>query len=282
MLFSLRPGLIKLAYAYATDPVTLLALRMGYSLPFFVVIAWWLARTQPAKPLTPRDWWDIVWLGFICYYVASFLDFLGLQYIGAGVGRLIMFIYPTLVVLLSWAWLKRPPGRRQIVALVVSYVGLVLVFLPYVGGEHRSLFLGAALVFASAATYAIYLVTGTEVIKRVGSMRFTAYSMIVASLVCLVQFVLLRPLSALELPTAVHWYAIAMAIGATVIPIFMSSEALKRIGANRFAVMGMLGPVTTIVFGYIGLNERLTPIQVLGAAAVILGVLIVTLKPRAG
>lgn len=279
MLFSMRPGLIKLAYAYVTDPITLLALRMGVSLPFFVFIAWWLQRKSPNSRLTLRDWRDITFLGFLGYYLASFLDFIGLQSIGAGVGRLIMFLYPTLVVLLSWAWLKRSPGARQLTALGISYGGLVLVFVPYIGMESRGLFIGAALVFAAAASYAIYLVTGAEVIRRIGSMRFTAYSMIVASVICLVQFALFRPLSALDLPMPVVWCAIIMAVGCTVIPIFMTSEALKRIGANQFAVMGMLGPLTTIAFGYLGLDEQLTVMQVAGAIAVIAGVVIVTLKP---
>lgn len=279
MLFSMRPGLIKLAYAYVADPITLLALRMGFSLPFFVFIAWWLQRKSPASPLTVRDWRDITFLGFLGYYLASFLDFVGLQYIGAGLGRLIMFLYPTLVVLLSWAWLGRRPGARQTGALAISYAGLALVFVPYLGVESKALFVGAALVFAAAASYAIYLVTGAEVIRRVGSMRFTAYSMIVASIICLVQFALFRPLSALDLPMPVVWCAIIMAVGCTVIPIFMASEALKRIGANQFALMGMLGPVTTIAFGYLGLDEQLTMMQVAGAIAVIAGVVIVTLKP---
>ncbi len=280
MLFSLRPGLIKYAYAYATDPITLLALRMGFSLPFFIVIAWWIERTQPARKLSARDWWDIAFLGFIAYYAASFLDFLGLQYVAAGVGRLIMFLYPTVVVLLSWLWMKRPPGKRQLVAVTMSYLGLVLVFYERLDQQHASFFLGAALVFAAAVSYAIYLVMGTEVIKRIGSLRFTAYSMIVASLICLAQFIALRPLSALTLPMPVYWSAIIMAVGSTVIPIFMTSEALKRVGANRFAVMGMLGPITTIAFGYVGLEERLTPLQCAGAIAVMIGVLIVTLKPK--
>lgn len=280
MLFSLRPGLIKYAYEYVIDPITLLALRMGISLPFFIAIAWWVNRTKPARPLAKRDWCNVAFLGFIGYYAASFLDFLGLQYVSASVARLIMFLYPTVVVLLSWLWMKRPPGRRQLSALAVSYLGIVLVFYERPDQQHAFFFLGAALVFAAAVSYAIYLVMGAEVIKRIGSLRFTTYSMIVASLVCLAQFVALRPLSALALPMPVYWLAIIMAVGSTVIPIFMTSEALKRIGANSFAVLGMLGPVTTIVFGYIGLEERLTLLQGVGAIAVMIGVLIVTLKPK--
>lgn len=279
ILFSMRPGLIKFAYAYVTDPITLLALRMGFALPFFIFIAWWVQRNNATARLTGRDWRDITLLGFLGYYLASFLDFIGLQYIGAGIGRLIMFLYPTLVALLSWAWLGKVPGRRQLGALGISYAGLALIFTPYIGIENKALFLGAGLVFAAAASYAIYLVTGTEVIQRIGSMRFTAYSMIVASAICLVQFAVFRPLAALDLPMPVYGSAIIMAVGCTVIPIFMTSEALKRIGANQFAIMGTLGPVTTIAFGYLGLDESLTPIQIAGAIAVIIGVVIVTLKP---
>jgi drug/metabolite transporter (DMT)-like permease len=275
--FSLRPILIKVAYAYVTDPVTLLALRMVFSLPFFLAAAAWMGRSRDHAPMSRRDAVAIVLLGFLGYYFASFLDFLGLQYISAGLGRLILFLYPTVVMALSFAFLGKRPSPPELLALVLSYIGLALV-LANTAGTNVNLALGAALVFGSAAAYAVYLVAGSAVVQRVGSMRFSAYATTIASAFCIAQFFLLRPVSALHLPPQVYGLAIAMAIASTVLPVFLTSEALRRIGANRVALVGALGPVTTIFFGWLGLDEAMTPVQLLGAMLVLGGVLLVSLR----
>jgi len=277
LAFSFRPILIKLSYAaHPVSPVTLLFLRMTLSLPFFLVIGWWLRNQQPR--LTRRDWMGIVGLGFLGYYAASFLDFIGLQWVGAGVGRLILYLFPTLVLLLSFLFLKKTPGVREIVALVVSYAGIALVVSNQVGAEHRLFALGAALVFASALCYAIYLVAGSQLVRRVGSMRFTAYSTVVATVPAVLQFLLLEPISSLDLPSPVWGYAIVLATVSTVLPLFLQAEALNRIGANHFALMGAIGPVSVALTSALGLDEPFTVVQALGGALVIFGVLLVTLK----
>ncbi|HYU67894.1 MAG TPA: DMT family transporter, partial [Burkholderiales bacterium] len=151
--FSLRPILIKLAYGYVVDPITLLALRMIFSLPFFLAAAAWVGRDATRNRLTRRDVWAIVFLGFIGYYLASFVDFLGLQYVSAGLGRLILFLYPTLVVVLTMVFLHRRPSIRESVALVLSYSGIALVMSTLLGDGNADLPLGAALCFASATGY---------------------------------------------------------------------------------------------------------------------------------
>jgi drug/metabolite transporter (DMT)-like permease len=276
--FSLRPILIKLAYGYGVDPITLLALRMIFSLPFFLAAAAWVGRDAKRTPLSRGDAWAIVVLGFVGYYFASFGDFLGLQYISAGLGRLILFMYPTLVVILSAAFLHKRPAALEVVALGVTYFGVALVMANAAQGANARLALGAALCFASAAGYAVYLVAGSQVVRRVGSMRFTAYATSVASGFCILQFLLLRPLSALSMPGQVYGLAIAMALMSTVLPVFITTEALKRIGANQVALFGALGPVTTLFFGWVGLDEVMTPVQLAGAALVLAGVVLVTLK----
>ncbi len=281
IFFSLRPVIIKLAYAYVVDPVTLLALRMVFSMPFFLAAAVWARSGSAQRSLSRRDLAAIVGLGLLSYYGASFLDFLGLQYITAGLGRLLQFIYPTVVVVLSALFLGKRATARDIVALIVTYFGLLLVFWHALGGEQRNLLLGAGLVFASATCYAVYLVAGSEVIARVGSVRFTAYAMVAASVACIAQFFVLRPLSALDLPLEVYGLAIAMALASTVIPGFMVAEALRRIGANKVAIIGALGPVTAIVLGYLGLDEVMTPLQIIGSGFVLVGVVVISLKPAA-
>ena len=278
--FSLRPILIKLAYGYAADPITLLALRMIFSLPFFLAAAAWVGRDAGRAVLAPRDAWGIVLLGFVGYYFSSFMDFLGLQYISAGLGRLILFVYPTLVVILSTAFLHKRASAREVVALGVTYSGVALVMANTAQGANKDLVLGAALCFASAAGYAVYLVAGSQVVQRVGSIRFTAYATTVASGFCILQFLLLKPLSALVLPGQVYGLAIAMALVSTVLPVFITTEALKRIGANQVALFGALGPVTTLFFGWMGLDEVMTPVQLAGAALVLGGVVLVTLRAK--
>jgi drug/metabolite transporter (DMT)-like permease len=277
LAFSFRPILIKLSYgAHPVSPVTLIFLRMTLSLPFFLAIGWWLRNQQPR--LTPRDWAAVAGLGFLGYYAASFLDFIGLQWIGAGVGRLILYLFPTLVLLLSFLFLKKTPTWREVVALVVSYAGIALVVSNQIAGDNRLFALGAAFVFASALCYAGYLVAGSQVVKRVGSMRFTAYSTVIATVPAVIQFLVIESTDALNLPAAVWGYAIVLATVSTVLPLFLQAEALNRIGANHFALMGAVGPVSVAVTSALGLDEPFTGVQALGGALVIFGVLLVSLR----
>ena len=276
--FAFRPVLIKLGYAaHPVSATTLLFLRMTLALPFFLAMAWWL---RGAAPIARRDWLGIVGLGFLGYYLASLLDFLGLQYVPAGPGRLIMFLYPTLVVILSALFLGKPATRRELAALGVTYAGIALVLSNQIGAapENRLFLLGAALIFSSAMCYAVYLVTGSQLVQRVGSARFTAYTMIVSTVPAVVQLLLLESSASLELPAAVWWYAILLATVCTVLPVFLVAEALKRIGANHFALIGGLGPVTTVLADFGLLGGALTGVQMLGGALVIFGVLLVSLK----
>jgi len=276
--FAFRPVLIKLGYAAApVSATTLLFLRMALAFPFFAAVAWWLRREPP---LARRDWIGIVALGFLGYYLASLLDFLGLQYVSAGLGRLIMFLYPTLVVILSAIFLAKRPSRRELAALALTYAGIALVMSVRLGDgpEQRQFLLGAALVFGSSTCYAVYLVTGSQLVKRVGSMRFTAYTMMVSTVPAVLQFALLEDLASLALPSSVWVYAVLLAVACTALPVFLVAEALKRIGANHFALIGALGPVTTVVADFAFLEGALTPLQLAGGALVISGVLLVSVK----
>lgn len=284
--FSFRPILVKLCYAaYPASPVTLLFLRMTLSLPIFILVAWLLSRQKAGGkriPLAPRDWAQVAGLGFVGYYMASFLDFLGLQYVGAGIGRLISFLYPTMVVLLSLLFLKKRPAPREIAALVITYAGIALVVSGQIAGtpNDRLFVFGVLLCLANALSYAVYLVAGGELTRRIGSMRFTAYTMIAATVPAVVQFVVIEPFAALRLPGQMWWYVLLMVVFATIVPVFLAAEALKRIGANQFALIGGVSPVVTVFAAAIGLEEPVTFLQVAGSILVISGVLLVSLKPK--
>jgi drug/metabolite transporter (DMT)-like permease len=278
--FAFRPVLIKLGYAaHPVSATTLLFLRMTLSLPFFAAMAW---AMRAEAPIARRDWLGIAALGFLGYYLASLLDFLGLQFISAGLGRLIMFLYPTIVVILSAIFLSRKPTRREITALAITYAGIALVLSQQLQAtpETQLFLFGALLVFASATCYAVYLVAGSQLVRRVGSLRFTAYTMIVSTVPAVVQFALLESPAALELPPVLWWYVILLAVACTVVPVLLVAESLKRIGANHFALIGALGPVTTVLADFALLEGSLTAVQFAGGALVILGVLLVSLKAR--
>jgi len=280
--FSFKAILIKLAYAWhPVDAVTLLALRMLFSAPFFIAMAWWAGRRPKARPITRRDWRALVWLGFVGYYLASLLDFMGLVYITAALERLVLFLYPTLVVLLSAVLRGRPITRRALLALLLSYAGIAFVFVHdlRLGGDTAALWTGGALVFASAFAYALYLVDAGDVIARMGSLRFIAWAMLVSSALVLTQFVLTRDLALLRVPPSIYGLSLAMAVFSTVLPTWLIAEAIRRLGANTASLIGSLGPVFTIGLGALMLGEPVHAIQLIGAALVLVGVALVTLQP---
>ena len=283
--FSFKAILIKLAYAWEPiDAVTLLALRMLYSAPFFAIMAWFATRDRARAPIARGDWLRILWLGFIGYYLASLVDFMGLQYVTASLERLMLYLYPTLVVILSALFYRQRITGRIVVALALSYAGIVLVFgrdLSLAGDPH-ALWVGGALVFAGAALYALYLVGAGPVIARLGSLRFVAWAMLASTVFVLLQFALTRPLSALAAPARIQLLSLTMAVFSTVLPTYLIAEAIKRIGANRTSLVGSLGPVFTIWLGWWLLGEPVHWIQLAGVALVLAGVTLVTLQPKAG
>lgn len=287
--FSFKAIWVKLAYAYPVDPETLLALRMLFSLPFFLWMGVWAQQRARQKTrdaqrpdLTFRDWLWLAVLGFLGYYLASYLDFLGLLYITAALERLILFVYPTLVLLLSALFLGKPITQGQVAALGLCYLGVALAVSHDV---HHTPFawevwLGCALVFGSALAYALYLLLHGEVVGRIGALRLTAWATSMACVFCLVQFALLRPLSALIQPWPVLGLSLGMAVFSTVAPVWMISEAIQRLGAPTVSLLGTLGPVLTLFLGWLILDESLGVLQLAGAVLVITGVWIVSRPSR--
>lgn len=276
--FSAKAVLVKLAYIEEVDPITLLALRMAFSLPFFLLAAWVANRHQSHAPMTRSDWWAVTVFGFTGYYLASFLDFLGLQYISAGLERLILFLYPTMVVLISAIWFRQRIGRRVIVALVLSYLGIAFAYVHDMQIQTEGVLLGAGLVFASALAYAIYLIGAGHTIARIGATRFTAYAMTVACVAALLQFVLMNPMSDLDQPIQVYGLSLGMALFSTVMPAFVLAAAIRRIGSMRTSIIGSVGPVSTIYLAYAFLGEAVSLVQILGSLLVLAGVLMIGLK----
>lgn len=272
--FSGKAIIVKLAYRYGVDAVTLIMYRMLFALPIFAVMAWWASRGKP--PLSGKDWLRVVWLGFTGYYLASFLDFAGLAYISAGLERLILYLNPTLVLLLGWVLYKRKVGAVQALAMAISYAGVLLVFAHEVSLEGSDVALGAVLVFGSAVSYAIYLTQSGELVPRLGSLRLVGLATSVACLLCLLQFVLLRPLGAAVVAPEVIWLSLLNATLCTAAPVVMVMMAIERIGAGLAAQTGMIGPMSTILMGVWLLGERLNTWVIAGTVLVLGGVFVVT------
>jgi drug/metabolite transporter (DMT)-like permease len=275
MAFSGKAIIVKLAYRYGVDAVTVIMYRMLFALPIFLAMAWWAGRGRPL--LTRRDWLGVAGLGFSGYYLSSFLDFLGLQYVTASLERLILYLNPTLVLALNWVLYRKRGTRAQLLGMAVSYLGVVVVFGHEARLEGSNVALGALLVFASAITYAIYLVYSGQMVQRVGSLRLVGLATSVACVCCIVQFLLLRPVSvALTVAPQVVWLSVLNAVMCTAVPVLLVMMAIERLGAAVTAQTGMVGPVSTILLGVWLLGEPFTAYVAAGTVLVIAGIFVFT------
>ena len=274
--FSGKAVIVKLAYRYGVDAVTLIMLRMLFALPFFAVMAYLASRGKP--PLTRTDWLGVLGLGFTGYYLASFLDFAGLAYISASLERLILYLNPTLVMLLGLVIYKRRITGQQLFGMGISYCGVALVFVHEIAvqgmGERNGAAWGALLVFLSAISYAIYLVYSGELVKRLGALRLVGLATTVACLLCMAQFVVLRPLSAALVAPEVVWLSFLNATACTAAPVLMVMMAIARIGSGATAQAGMVGPMSTILMGVLILGEPFSVWVAAGTLLVIVGIFV--------
>jgi drug/metabolite transporter (DMT)-like permease len=277
--FSGKAIIVKLAYRYDVDAVTLLMLRMLFAFPLFAAMAWWAGRDKPRLPL--KDWIGIVGLGVSGYYLASYLDFAGLQYITASLERLILYLNPTLVMLLGWFLFKRTFTRRQVIGIAVSYSGVMLVFGHELTLQGADIALGALLVFVSTISYAVYMVYSGELVKRVGSMRLVGLATSVACVCCIAQFLVLRPVPvAMAVAPQVVWLSVLNASLCTAVPVLLVMMAIERIGPAVAAQSGMVGPIATILMGVVILGEPFTAWIAAGSVLVIAGIFVFTSKRK--
>lgn len=276
--FSGKAIIVKLAYRHGVDAVTLIMYRMLFALPIFLAMAWWATYRQAVRPpaLTGRDWLGVLGLGISGYYLASFLDFAGLAYVSASLERLILYLNPTLVLLLGRVLYAKPITVRQVVAMGVSYCGVLLVFGHEVNLQGGQIAWGTLLVFLSAVSYALYLVYSGEMVKRIGSLRLVGLATSVACLCCLIQFAVLRPWSAALVAPEVLWLSVLNATLCTAVPVLIVMMAIERIGAGLTAQTGMIGPLSTILMGVLILGEPFTAWVAAGTVLVMAGIFVVT------
>jgi drug/metabolite transporter (DMT)-like permease len=283
IFFSTKAVIVKLAYRYDVDSISLLALRMLFSLPFYLLLAH-LSNRQAKYAhiiLSKKDWILILLLGVLGYYLASLFGFLGLQYITASLERLILFSYPTLVLLIGVIFLKEPVQRNQIIALFFTYTGIITAFSgSFIGGQNENIYLGGVLIFFSALCYAIYLVGSGYLLPKIGTLKFTSLAMSTAAVAVIIHHGLSHQWALFHFPMEVYILGAMVAILATVIPSLLISEGIRIIGSGNSSIIGSVGPVSTIVLAYIFLDEVLNWIQWVGTLLVISGVLIVAIQKK--
>lgn len=275
IMFAAKPVFIKLMYRTDDlEAIDALGIRMLFSAPFYLIILFRYKSIAQIGVQLREHGKPILLLGFIGYYLSSYLDFKGLQYIPAGLERVILFLNPTMVLILSAFYFSKRIKLMQVIAIAVSYVGIAIAFLSQtqVSG-HDSLLIGGLLVFLAAFSYAVYLVGAEDYVKRIGTVPFTCYTMIIAFLLISAQYLMHRPAVAmLQYHPDIYVYGVCIALFSTIVPSFMIVEGIKRIGANNASIISAVGPVSTIVLAYFFLRESVSPMQLFGSALVILGV----------
>jgi drug/metabolite transporter (DMT)-like permease len=284
VLFSTKAIMVKLAFASVhVDALTLLTIRMIFSLPFYVVAAFLITNKETNVKMTGRQWGGIFILGIFGYYLSSLFDFIGLQYISAGLERLILFLYPTFVVLINTFIFKKRMYRNQQVALLLTYLGIGVAYFGELQADtsNPNFFLGSVFIFLCSITYSIYIVGSGRLIPQVGANKFTAYAMLAATAGIFIHFILRGHYTLLQ-GDDLWWYGIMLAVIATVIPSFMLSAALKKIGSNNVAIISSIGPVSTIIQAHYFLGEQMFLGQVIGTLLVIAGILMLSWKTKAG
>jgi len=269
--------MVKLAYVYGVDSVTLLLFRMVFAFPFYLGIALWKKPFQPEK-IKQRDYVSLFFFGFLGYYLASLFDFEGLQYLKAGLERIILFIYPTIVVLLSWVFFKKKISKPQFFAIIITYIGVLITFWDEIGVKGDAVYWGGFLIFLSALTYAAYLVGSGWLIPKFGVIPFTAYAMLISTFCVVINYMLVGDFDLFDYPKEVYLLGFAMAILSTLVPSFLVSAAIQRLGASTFSIFGSLGPISTIILAYFFLDEKISNLQVFGMLVVIAGVMLVSRK----
>lgn len=285
VLFSTKAVIVKRAFAdIKVDALSLLTLRMFCSMPFYLLALYLTKEKNNASPLTTRQRWHLLWLGLFGYYLSSFLDFEGLQFISAGLERLILFLYPSFVLIINSLLFKQKVSGVQKLALVLTYTGIGIAYFGEmkVDFSNPDFLLGSILIFLCAITYAIYIVGSGKLIPQIGATRFTTYAMLAATGGIFFHFIIRNNWTVFYSSNNSVWlYGLLIAVVATVIPSFLISVAMKKIGSNNLAIISSVGPVSTIIQAHFFLGEQMFAAQIAGTILVVAGVLLLGWKKEA-
>lgn len=283
ILFSAKAIIVKKAFAdIDVDALTLLTIRMIFSLPFYLIAAFIVSGQDSNVKMSRKQWGLVFFLGLFGYYLSSLFDFIGLQYISAGLERLILFLYPTFAVLINAFVFRQKMQRNQKLALLLTYAGIGIAYFGElkIDTSNPNFFWGSFLVFLCSITYSIYIVGSGRIIPQTGPAKFTAYAMLAATAGIFVHFAIAGSYHTLQQGMDLWWYGILLATIATVIPTFMISFSMKKIGSNNVAIISSIGPVSTIIQAHYFLGEHIFTEQIIGTCLVLAGILMLTLKQK--
>lgn len=274
--------MVKLAYRYEIDSVSLMALRMIFSLPFFIAGAYISNKKSTQKiQLQKRDWVMIAVFGMSGFYVASLADFIGLQYITASLERVILFTYPTIVVLLGAMFLKRKIKKTEVLALILTYAGTgIALFENFKLPNGDGVIIGSSLIFVAALGYAIYVIGSGQMLKKMGTLQYNSLAMTAACFAIILHHAIVYNLALFDFQKEVYILGFLMGLFSTVIASFLVTGGIRIIGASHAAIVSSIGPISTIILAYIFLGERLSGLQWVGTLIVIFGVLVITLNKK--
>ncbi|MDE3252024.1 MAG: DMT family transporter [Bacteroidota bacterium] len=278
IFFSTKAIFVKLAFqSTKVDAVTLLSLRMLFALPFYLFAVWLVGRKENKVPLQKKDFFWIMAMGILGYYLSSLFDFIGLQYVSAGLERLILFLYPTFAVLINTFYFKTRLNRMQLLALILTYTGIGIAYFGelHLDNSNPKFFFGSFMIFLCAITYSFYLVGTGRLVQRVGVTRYTAYAMLAATVGIFINFLVTHSIAKIPFTYSLTGYGIALAVIATVLPSFLMSNGMKKIGSNNVSIITSIGPVSTILQAHWFLGEPIIGAQIIGTALVILGVILI-------
>lgn len=279
-LFSLKSILIKLAYAQGLNTDSVLMLRMAIALPLYLIVLIYLTKQRKVPDQLSINLLKITFLGFIGYYLSSWLDLKGLEYISAQLERLTLFTYPIMVAIFGALFFKTPLTRKIIVSLTITYSGLLLVFYKELTLEGNHVILGTIFVALAALSFSLYVLFGKQEIKKIGSVWFTGLAMSISSIFVLIHFSIFNDFSYLNVTPMAWLWLVLLAVFSTVIPSFMISEAINKIGPTQTGIVGSLGPIMTMGLAIWILNEPFTIWHAIGILFVIGGVSLLSYKPK--
>lgn len=281
MLFAIRPIFVKLVYVQGVDPTTLIAFRMLFSLPIYIILLLFFLRDKETRAtLSIKNVAATCGVGCLGYYASSFLDLVGLQYVTAQLGRMILYVYPTFVVLLGAAFFGKKISSRTIMSLLLTYLGVTVIFGHDLRSFGEDVVVGGSFILVCAFTFSLYLLFSKSLINQIGSRVFTCIALIAASIGILIHYSVTHSVSNPEVNNHALWLILVIAIFCTVIPTFFTTAAVARIGADRTGIVAMVGPAFTSIFAVSVLSESFTIYHLIGIILTVIGVANLNSKPK--
>ena len=280
VMFSSKGLFIKFAYQYQVDAVTLLVIRMGISVPVYLMIGLYSERFNKQR-ISRQQMLAIAAFGIVGYYIASYLDMQGLQYISVSLERVVLYLYPTFVLLLSVIVLKQMITLKDVISILLAYSGIILIFNETIHHQINDMVIGAGLVALSALAFAVFLLGSDRHIKIVGSVRFTAYAMSAAGAAVFLHYALSDRSGLFEQHQQVYYWGAVLALISTIIPTFFMAYGMKVLGAKKVSLLGVIGPVSTMILGVIFLGDHLSNVQIGGSTLVVMAVTFIVISNKA-